>query len=204
MLFFSVLSFANSCWCLLCLRDPDCSGVDIAVFVVWARFCFWMWSIIIRQDCRARRPWEEVGIVPQMGAPPPRGPSSSLTWNHSVLRKQSHILSWKGRFKATSLSSLFVPLSCGWHSNLAVISANIRQLPWQTAWRPLFGQLLSWQMRLCLALCAYQIPIKETLALFVTSALWTLSWFGRVESNCKPPAYACSAALEFSLFNGRR
>lgn len=35
---FFIYSFADNCWCLLCLRDPDCSGVDIAVFVVWARF----------------------------------------------------------------------------------------------------------------------------------------------------------------------
>lgn len=61
----------------------------------------WMWSIIIRQRCKARRPWEEEGIVLQMSTSPlprPLGNTSSVTWNHFVLHKQPHILSLKRLF----------------------------------------------------------------------------------------------------------
>lgn len=133
MLFFfycrQLLMFALPPWprlqwgwhCSVCCMSPICS---------------WMWSIIIRQRCKARRSWEEEGIVLQMGTSPLPHPGLLAIhprWRGIILCFVNNRISchWKGCFSATSRSSLCVSLSCGWHSNLAVISANIHHLSWQ-------------------------------------------------------------------------
>lgn len=51
---------------------PSCSGVDIVVFVVWARSG--LWTLIHHHSAmlQSRQAWEEEGIVLQMGTSPPR------------------------------------------------------------------------------------------------------------------------------------
>lgn len=128
---FPFFSFADNCWCLLCLRDPGCSGVDIAVFVVWARFgleCDPLSSgnaakpdgIGKKKELYSR--WVLL-LLPVLLAIHPR-------WHGIILCFINNRISchWKGYFSAMSRSSLCVSLSCVWHFNLAVIFANIHHL----------------------------------------------------------------------------
>lgn len=147
---FRFIFFFFLCRRLLMFALPPCPQLQrgwhcsvCCMSQIWS----WMWSIIIRQCCKARQPWEEEGIVLQMGTfplPCPRLLAIHPRWRGIILCFLNNPISchWKGCFSVKSRSSLCVSLSCGWQSNLAVISANIYHLSWQ------HGQLQWWQMRL--------------------------------------------------------
>lgn len=175
MLFFSFsflfFSFADNSWCLLCLRDPRLRWGWHCSVCCMSQICSWMRSIIIRQRCKARRPWEEGGIVLQMGTSPPPRPGLLAIhprWRGIILCFVNNRISchWKGCFSATWRSSRCVSLSCGWHSNLAVISANIHHLSWQHGVH-------------CLASCSHDWCVSGLLCMLISSQLrkhWPCLW----------------------------